>query len=212
MVAMPSGLETASREELLALIGVLQDQNTLLRSQVAELKADNQALRADNARLRADNERLTNRVAELERRLGRNSANSSLPPSSDRFEKPGKKPAAKSTRKRGRQKGAEGFGLSMVADPDQTPSIMCPPAAPGAAKAWTLIPLLGTSAARSVISPDESDGDRAPHPHLRNQDRRRCPRAPGRFPFLLWAASAHPGRVPDGVSAHPRGAHRRPHR
>jgi len=46
MVAMPSGLETASREELLALIGVLQDQNTLLRSQVAELKADNQALRA----------------------------------------------------------------------------------------------------------------------------------------------------------------------
>jgi len=80
MVAMPSGLETASREELLALIGVLQDQNTLLRSQVAELKADNQALRAENARLRADNERLTIWVAELERRLGRNSANSSLPP------------------------------------------------------------------------------------------------------------------------------------
>ncbi len=189
MVAMPSGLETASREELLALIGVLQDQNTLLRSQVAELKADNQALRAENARLRADNERLTIRVAELERRLGRNSANSSLPPSSDRFEKPGKKAAAKSTRKRGRQKCAEGFGLSMVADPDQTPSIMCPPAAPGAAKVWTLIPLLGTSAARSVISPGERAGDRVPRPHLRlplrNQDRRRFPRAPGRFPFLL---------------------------
>src|SRR5699024_8589532 len=85
--------------------------------------------------------------------------------------------------------GAEGFGLSMVADPDQTPSIMCPPAAPGAAKVWTLIPLLGTSAARSVISPGERAGDRVPRPHLRlplrNQDRRRFPRAPGRFPFLL---------------------------
>lgn len=120
MVAMPSGLETASREELLALIGVLQDQNTLLRGQIAELKADNQALRADNARLRDDNERLTARVGELERRLGRNSTNSSLPPSSDRFAKPDKKAAAKSARKRGRQKGAEGFGLSMASDPDQT--------------------------------------------------------------------------------------------
>src|SRR5690606_2474359 len=55
MVAMPSGLETASRGELLALIGVLQDQNTHLREQVAELEADD--------------ERLTDRVAELERRL-----------------------------------------------------------------------------------------------------------------------------------------------
>ena len=113
MVAMPSGLDTASREELLALIGVLQDQNTLLRGQVAELKADNE-------RLRADNERFTNRVAELERRLGRNSTNPSLPPSSDRFAKPEKKAAAKSARKRGRQKGAQGFGLSMTSDPDQT--------------------------------------------------------------------------------------------
>lgn len=64
MVAMPSGLETASREKLLALIGVLQDRNTLLREQVAHLQADN--------------ERLTARVGELECRLGRNSGNSSL--------------------------------------------------------------------------------------------------------------------------------------
>ena len=113
MVAMPSGLETASREELLVLIGVLQDQNTLLRGQVAQLQADNETLRADN-------ERLTARVDELERRLGRNSGNSSLSPSSDRFETPDKKPAAKSARKRGRPKGAEGFGLSMASDPDHT--------------------------------------------------------------------------------------------
>src|SRR5690606_1611404 len=52
--------------------------------------------------------------------LGRNSANSSLPPSSDRFQEAQKKPAPKSTRKRGRQNGAEGFGLPMACEPGQT--------------------------------------------------------------------------------------------
>jgi hypothetical protein len=61
---MPSGLDAASREDLLALIGLLQRQNE---------------------ELAAASERLTARVAELERRLGRNSGNSSMPPSSDTF-------------------------------------------------------------------------------------------------------------------------------
>lgn len=113
MVAMPSGLEAASREDLLALIGVLQDHNTALRQQVTQQQTE-------IAQLRADNERLPARVTELERRLGRNSANSSLPPSLDLFAQPEKKPSTKSGRKRGRQKGAQGFGLSMVEDPNQT--------------------------------------------------------------------------------------------
>jgi transposase len=75
-------------------------------------------LRAENERLRAENERLSARVAELERRLGRNSGNSSLPPSSDGFTKPEKKPAPSRGRRRGGQKGSAGGGLAMVAHPD----------------------------------------------------------------------------------------------
>jgi transposase len=96
---MSSGWESASREDLLTVIVVLQRQNE---------------------ELAAANERLTARVAELERRLGRNSGNSSMPPSSDTFGRPEKKPVPKSGRKRGRQPGAAGSGLCMVADPDVT--------------------------------------------------------------------------------------------
>ncbi|MGW6262635.1 DUF6444 domain-containing protein [Streptomyces sp. NPDC055085] len=67
--------ESASREDLLALIGLLQRQNE---------------------ELAAANERLTAWVSGLERRLGRNSGNSSMPPSSDTFGWPEKKTAPKS--------------------------------------------------------------------------------------------------------------------
>ncbi|WP_432198234.1 DUF6444 domain-containing protein [Streptomyces sp. bgisy027] len=53
---------------------------------------------------------MTVRVAELERRLGRNSGNSSMPPSSEVFGIPEKKPAPKSGRERGRQPGPGGQG------------------------------------------------------------------------------------------------------
>jgi hypothetical protein len=99
-----SALESASREDLLAL---LQQQN-------AELKARNAALEQRCAALEEANERLTARVAEPERRLGRNSGNSSLPPSSDRFTSPEKKPKPTSGRKRGKQPGSPGTGLAMV--------------------------------------------------------------------------------------------------
>ena len=103
---MSLGLESASREDLLVLIGLLQRQN--------------EELAAANERLVEANERLTARVAELERRLGRNSGNSSMPPSSDTFGRPEKKAAPKSGRKRGRQPGTGGSGLAMVARPDVT--------------------------------------------------------------------------------------------
>ena len=96
---MSSALESASREDLLTLIGLLQRQNE---------------------ELAAANERLTARVAELERRLSRNSGNSSMPPSSDTFGRPVKKPQAENVRRRGRQPGAGGAGLAMAAEPDVT--------------------------------------------------------------------------------------------
>jgi transposase len=60
------------------------------------------------------------RIAELERRLGQNSGNSSLPPSSDRFGKP--KPRSlrgKTDRKPGKQPGSPGGALRQVEDPDE---------------------------------------------------------------------------------------------
>jgi transposase len=110
---MSSALESASREDLLAVIGLLQRQ-------VAAAEARAEAAEAQAAELAAANERLSARVAELERRLGRNSGNSSMPPSSDTFRRPEKKSRPQSGRKRGRQPGAGGSGLAMVENPDVT--------------------------------------------------------------------------------------------
>jgi transposase len=110
---MSSALESASREDLLTLIGVLQRQ-------VAAAEARAEAAEAQAAELAVANERLTARVAELERRLGRNSGNSSMPPSSDVFGRPEKKPQPRSGRKRGRQPGTGGSGLAMAEEPDAT--------------------------------------------------------------------------------------------
>jgi transposase len=65
-------------------------------------------------------ERLTARVAELERRLGLNSRNSSKPPSSDGLAKPMPRSLReRSGRRPGGQPGAEGTTLRQVADPDE---------------------------------------------------------------------------------------------
>jgi transposase len=97
-----SGLEEMSREELIA---VVREQAGLI------------------ARLREENAALQKRVRGLERQASRNSANSSMPPSTDDL--PGRaKPAAKraksSGRNRGKQKGAKGSALGWVAVPDET--------------------------------------------------------------------------------------------
>ena len=78
-------------------------------------------LRGELARLRADNETLQAENAELKRRLGMNSTNSSQPPSSD---SPFTKPAPRSLRRRsgrkpGGQPGHPGSTLALVADPNE---------------------------------------------------------------------------------------------
>lgn len=64
-------------------------------------------------------EALAAQVAALTARLGQNSGNSSLPPSSDRFVKPQRDRRAGSARRPGKQPGAPGAGLALVPDPDQ---------------------------------------------------------------------------------------------
>jgi len=68
---------------------------------------------------------------------GRNSGNSSMPPSSDVFTKPAKPAAPKSGRRRGRQPGAPGGGLALVADPHEVVDIF-PSACGGCAAALTV--------------------------------------------------------------------------
>lgn len=63
---------------------------------------------------------LAARVAELEARLGKNSQNSSKPPSADAFVKPPPRSLRKrSGRKPGKQPGEEGFRLEARAEPDE---------------------------------------------------------------------------------------------
>ena len=86
-----------------------------------ELAAENAALRETIEDLQAIVRGLRAEVAELRRRLGQDSSNSSKPPSTD---SPFAKPAPKSLRHRsgrkpGGQPGHPGSTLSMVADPDE---------------------------------------------------------------------------------------------
>jgi transposase len=99
---------------------------------IAELEAENALLRELNAglteRVRVLEEQLAavlGKVAELEKVIGRNSSNSSKPPSSDagsakstRSENANRAARRALGRKQGKQPGAPGFTLAQVADPD----------------------------------------------------------------------------------------------
>ena len=82
----------------------------------------NAALRAENAALRETVTVLTARIAELERRLGLNSANSGKPPSSDGLKKPPRTQSLResSGRKPGGQKGHPGGTLCRLETPNIT--------------------------------------------------------------------------------------------
>jgi hypothetical protein len=102
-------------------------------------------LREANARLVAANAALEARVAELERRLGKDSSNSSRPPSSDGLGKP---PAPRQRRRdgggrrAGKQPGAPGAHLAQVACPDQA-VVHRPERCGGCGGELTLAPVTG---------------------------------------------------------------------
>jgi transposase len=108
-----AGVESLSREQLLT---VLTAQEQTIAEQDARLAVQANLVEEQAGQIAA----LTVQVAELTRLLGRNSGNSSLPPSSDRANKPQRQPARRGVagRKPGKQPGAPGAGLSLVADPD----------------------------------------------------------------------------------------------
>ena len=119
-------------DDLPVVLAALRAANARLREVIeakdAQLAAAGAALEAAEARFAA----LSERVTELERRLGKDSSTSSRPPSSDSPYQ--KKPRDRSLRGRsgrrpGKQPGAESSTLRQVADPDET--VVCAPAACG---------------------------------------------------------------------------------
>jgi transposase len=95
-------------------------------ARIAELEAENAALRARVAELNEQVASLTGKLADLEKLLGRNSSNSSQPPSSDpgaaktaRAENANRAARRAMGRKQGKQPGSSGHTLAQVPDPDR---------------------------------------------------------------------------------------------
>ena len=115
----------AALQELRALVAALREANARLR-EVVEAKD------AQLAEAQAQIGMLAGRIADLERRLGKDSSTSSKPPSSDSPYQ--KKPKDRSLRGRsgrrpGRQPGAQSSTLRRPPDPDER--VECWPAACG---------------------------------------------------------------------------------
>lgn len=105
-----------------------------LSSSVEELAALVEQLRAANAALREviagqamQLEAQAEQIAQLTQRLGKDSATSSKPPSSDSpYRKPERRSSRRSSgRDRGKQRGAPGSAMPLVDDPNET--IICDP-------------------------------------------------------------------------------------
>ena len=129
---MPGLRAGPAGEDLPALVAALRAASAGLREVIgakgARLAVAEAGLEGAEARFAA----LSERVAELERRLGRDSSASSRPPSSGSPYK--KKPRDRSLRQRsgrsrGKQPGAQSSTLQQVASPDDT--VVCAPAVCG---------------------------------------------------------------------------------
>jgi transposase len=97
--------------------------------EIERLRAENQQKDERIASLEHQMEFLMHRVQELEGRLKKDSHNSHLPPSSDRFARQPKSLRKKSDKPSGGQQGHPGHQLIKVATPDQivvhTPDVCC---------------------------------------------------------------------------------------
>ncbi len=120
------------RAALLRQREVITQLRTVIGTQAERHQAELAAKDALIAELRSQAASLADRVAQLERRAGRDSSNSNRPPSSDSpFTKKTRTPKdrslrGRSGRKPGKQPGEPGVTLAQVGDPDHT--VVCAPA------------------------------------------------------------------------------------
>ncbi|MEX5713855.1 IS66 family transposase [Parafrankia sp. FMc6] len=107
-------------------------------------------------------EQLAGRVAELERQAGRDSSNSSRPPSSDDpyTKAPARSSRTSSGRPRGKQPGAPGQTRMMVDDPDETFTID-PPSCAGCGASLAGAPVFATARHQVFDTPPAP-----PRPHV----------------------------------------------
>ena len=109
------------------LVAALQEANAGLRETNTGLR---EVIAAQAAQLEAQAAQLkvqAGRIAELKRRLGKDSSTSNKPPSSDPlYRKPERRSSRRSSgHKRGKQRGAPGSAMPLVDDPNET--IICDP-------------------------------------------------------------------------------------
>ena len=101
---------------------MMPDENALLREENRLLREENALLHAvvaDLLPLKEQVEDLRAQVTQLESRLAKDSHNSHLPPSSDRFVRKPKSLRKKSEKKAGGQAGHPGNTLHLSATPDR---------------------------------------------------------------------------------------------
>ena len=90
-----------------------------LEKRCSQLEIENAALRQENTALKKENTELKLKIVSLEAKLNINSKNSSMPPSSDIFDKPNPRSLRqKSGKKSGAQKKHKGHSLKQVDEPD----------------------------------------------------------------------------------------------
>lgn len=100
---------------------MMQDEFQALQTENAALREENAMLRAlvaDWLPLKAQIETLHKQIQDLEQRVAKDSHNSHLPPSSDRFHRQPKSLRTSSGKKRGGQVGHQGQTLKQVSVPD----------------------------------------------------------------------------------------------
>lgn len=158
---------------------------------IDQLREANAGLVAANAEQARVIEVLQARVAELERRLGKDSSNSSRPPSSDGLGKPpvsGRERRGGGQRRPGKQPGAPGAHLAQVGDPDEV-VVHRPERCGGCGEDLTLAPVMGVEARQVFDLPEVRL-----HVREHRAERRRCVcghLTAGVFPAAARAAACY---------------------
>ena len=118
---MPDDQPAPSYEVLAALVVSLRAELVAAQAGSEQLRVELAATRAGSDQVSAVLAQATERIAELEAQAGKNSRNSSRPPSSEGLDKPAPKPRSlrkRTGRKPGGQDGHQGRTLRQVANPD----------------------------------------------------------------------------------------------